>query len=109
MLDVSNTIYDGRIICTHRGGTLCNRGIKQMMVTQSKAIEALLSKTEKKKPTNFEIITKSPESLAEFIGSVLDCCNDECGECKHCPLGKNCNAIKDFKQIALEWLKQESE
>ena len=80
-----------------------------MMVTQSKAIEALLSKTEKEKQTNFQRITASPEALAEFIGSVLDCCSDECGECKHCHLGKNCSAIKDFKQIALEWLKQESE
>ena len=59
--------------------------------------------------TNFQRITASPEALAEFIGSVLDCCSDEYGECKRCPLGKNCNAIKDFKQIVLEWLKQESE
>ena len=61
------------------------------------------------KETNFDSVTESPEALAEFIGSVLDCCSDECGECKHCPLGKNCSAIKDFKQIALEWLKQESD
>ena len=63
----------------------------------------------KLKATNFDEITATPEALAEFIGSVLDCCSDECGECKHCPLGKNCSAIKDFKLIALEWLKQEAE
>lgn len=37
-----------------------------MMVTQSKAIEALLSKTEKEKQTNFQRITASPEALAEY-------------------------------------------
>ena len=58
--------------------------------------------------TNFESITASPEALAEFIGSVLDCCSDEFGVCEHCPLAKNCRENKGFKQIALEWLKQES-
>ena len=80
-----------------------------MMVTQSKAIEALLSKTEKEKQTNFQRITASPEALAEFIGSVLDCCSDEFGVCKRCPLDKTCVADKGFKQSALEWLKKESE
>ena len=41
-----------------------------MMVTQSKAIEALLSKTEKEKQTNFQRISASPEALAEFICDV---------------------------------------
>ena len=59
--------------------------------------------------TNFESVTSSPEALAEFIGSVLDCCADEFDECKNCPLDKTCIAGKGFKQIALEWLKQESE
>ena len=58
--------------------------------------------------TNFDRISVSPEALAEFIGSVLDCCSDEFDECKHCPLDKNCSANKGFKQSALEWLKQES-
>jgi len=58
--------------------------------------------------TNFESITASPEALAEFIGSVLDCCSDEFGVCKRCPLDKTCIADKGFKQSALEWLKQES-
>ena len=58
--------------------------------------------------TNFQRITASPEALAEFIGSVLDCCSDEFGVCKRCPLDKTCIADKGFKQSALEWLKQES-
>lgn len=58
--------------------------------------------------TNFTHITVSPEALAEFIGSVLDCCSDEFGVCKRCPLDKTCIADKGFKQSALEWLKQES-
>ena len=66
MLDIGNIVYDGRIICAHCSGWLDNRGIKQMMVTQSKAIEALLSKTEKEKQTNFQRITASPEALAEY-------------------------------------------
>ena len=61
------------------------------------------------KQTNFQRITASPEALAEFIGSVLDCCTDEFDECKHCPLDKTCIAGKGFKRIALEWLKQEAE
>ena len=61
------------------------------------------------KQTNFDRITKTPEALAEFIGSVLDCCSDEFGVCKRCPLDKTCIADKGFKQSALEWLKQESE
>lgn len=61
------------------------------------------------KETNFDRITKSPEALAEFIGSVLDVCGDEFGVCKRCPLDKTCIADKGFKQSALEWLKQESE
>ena len=75
-------------------------------ITNEMLLEAIRKKQPKK--TNFQRITATPEALAKFIGSVLDCCSDECGECKHCPLGKNCSAIKDFKQIALEWLKQES-
>ena len=59
--------------------------------------------------TNFARITATPEALAEFIGSVLNCCSDEFGVCEHCPLNENCSANKDFKQSALEWLKQESE
>ena len=59
--------------------------------------------------SNFARITATPEALAKFIGSVLDCCADEFDECKHCPLDKTCIAGKGFKQIALEWLKQESE
>ena len=56
--------------------------------------------------TNFQRITASPEALAEFIGNVLDCCSDEFGVCKRCPLDKTCTADKGFKQSALEWLKQ---
>ena len=62
----------------------------------------------KYKETNFSRITSGPEALAEFIGSVLDCCSDEFGVCKRCPLDKTCIADKGFKQSALEWLKQES-
>ena len=81
-------------------------------VDDDKDIKEMLSETiakiENQKQTNFQRITKSPEALAEFIGSVLDICSNVFGECKHCPLNKTCIADKGFKQIALEWLKQES-
>jgi hypothetical protein len=74
-----------------------------MMVTQSKAIEALLSKTEKEKQTNFQRITSSPESLAEFIAKSI---NDTI---------KLTNGNRKYterivqKEFWLEWLKQESD
>lgn len=71
-------------------------------------LKETITKIENQKQTNFQRITKSPEALAEFIGSVLDCCSDNFGECKHCPLDKNCIANKGFKEIALVWLKQEA-
>ena len=76
-------------------------------ITNEMLLEAIRKKQPKK--TNFQRITATPEALAKFIGSVLDCCADEFDECKHCPLDKTCIAGKGFKQIALEWLKQESE
>ena len=74
-----------------------------MMVTQSKAIEALLSKTEKEKQTNFQRITSSPEALAEFIAKSI---NDTI---------KLTNGNRKYterivqKEFWLEWLKQESD
>jgi hypothetical protein len=77
-----------------------------MMVTQSKAIEALLSKTEKEKQTNFQRITATPEALAEFLSDT--CCrllrdvwsNDgETGE----------GYWQEDESEWLNWLKQESE
>ena len=74
-----------------------------MMVTQSKAIEALLSKTEKEKQTNFQRITSSPEALADF----MVCCAD----CNNCPNEKSVCQYKyeNCKETWVEWLKQESE
>ena len=72
-----------------------------MMVTQSKAIEALLSKTEKEKQTNFQRITASPESLAEFISGFSACCD--------CPAEKLCVNYQECYKAMLEWLKQESD
>ena len=72
-----------------------------MMVTQSKAIEALLSRTEKEKQTNFQRITASPEALAEFISGFSACCD--------CPADKLCVNYQECYKAMLEWLKQESE
>jgi hypothetical protein len=96
VLDIGNTVYDGRIVCAHCSGGVYDRGIKQMMVTQSKAIEALLSKTEKEKQTNFQRITSSPEALAEFIVSLEYDKEDF-------PI-----SYKEDYDNLLEWLKQES-
>lgn len=76
-----------------------------MMVTQSKAIEALLSKTEKEKQTNFQRITASPEELAEFIAWQLSQLND-IHECE-IPIDADDNLFK--KEFWLAWLKQESD
>lgn len=105
MLDIGNTVCGGCVIRTHRGGNVCDRGIKQMVVTQSKAIEALLSKTEKEKQTNFQRITASPEALAEFIENRCNCisCPTEC------PATEMCNDYKSCYRAMVEWLKQESD
>ena len=88
-----------------------DRGIKQMMVTQSKAIEALLSKTEKEKQTHFQRITASPEALAEWLSNTFDLCDRGCS---HCVIGiERCVEErpngKDTEALVLEWLEQESE
>ena len=80
------------------------------LIKECRETGAELQTCKRYKPkTNFDRITDSPEALAGFIGSVLDCCSDEFGVCKRCPLDKTCIADKGFKQSALEWLKQESE
>lgn len=57
----------------------------------------------KPKPTNFDKITESVESLAEFILKVSNC---ETNECKDCPLSAtSCNTEKGIK----EWLQEEAE
>jgi hypothetical protein len=104
-LDIGNTVHGGCVIRTHRGSGLDYRGIKQMMVTQSKAIEALLSKTEKEKQTNFQRITASPEALAEFIIDKLQYCKRPV--CPICPVWKKCDGVS--KDAFVKWLKQESE
>jgi hypothetical protein len=76
-----------------------------MMVTQSKAIEALLSKTEKEKQTNFQRITSSPEALAAFIIDKLQYCKRPV--CPICPVWKKCDGVS--KDAFVKWLKQESE
>ena len=76
-----------------------------MMVTQSKAIEAILSKTEKEKQTNFKRITASPEALAEFIIDTLQYCKRPV--CPICPVWKKCDGVS--KDAFVKWLKQESE
>ena len=105
MLDIGNTVYDGRIVCAHCSGGVYDRGIKQMMVTQSKAIEALLSKTEKEKQTNFQRISATPEALAEFIIDKLQYCKRPV--CPICPVWKKCDGVS--KDAFVKWLKQESE
>lgn len=58
----------------------------------------------KPKPrTNFDQITESVESLAEFIATVSNC---ETIDCKDCPLSKaHCNSKDGIK----EWLQKEIE
>ena len=76
-----------------------------MMVTQSKAIEALLSKTEKEKQTNFQRISATPEALAEFIIDKLQYCKRPV--CPICPVWKKCDGVS--KDAFVKWLKQESD
>ena len=102
LIKMTEKLANGRKICDVDDVDDDIKDIKEM-------VSETIAKIENQKQTNFQRITASHEALAEFIGSVLDCCSDEYGECKRCPLGKNCNAIKDFKQIVLNWLKQESE
>ena len=55
--------------------------------------------------TNFESITASPESLAEFIIDKLQYCKRPV--CPICPVWKKCDGVS--KDAFVKWLKQESE
>ena len=59
-------------------------------------------KTEKARMTNFEKITRSPETLAEIMSRH--------GNCEYCIYGEleKCNGIK-CKDGVLEWLKLPAE
>ena len=61
----------------------------------------------KPKKTNFDRITASPETLAEFIDVILVTCRDDLCECDMCPLVKHCNSDDSFKKIAMNWLNEE--
>lgn len=52
--------------------------------------------------TNFEKITQSPETLAEFIDRVTQNCIDE--TCFDCPFNDSC-----LESNILDWLKQQAE
>lgn len=61
---------------------------------------------EPKKPrTNFQRITASPESLAEFIIDKLQYCKRPV--CPICPVWEKCDGVS--KDAFVEWLMQESD
>ena len=61
-------------------------------------------KVKPKEQTNFERITASAESLAEFIIDKLQYCKRPV--CPICPVWKKCDG--NSKESLVEWLKQES-
>lgn len=66
-------------------------------------IHSCCEKYEKRPPTNYEKITESIESLAEFIKLVSACQHMSCSKC---PLdGINCSSAIGIK----EWLQEESD
>lgn len=58
------------------------------------------------KKTRFEVITESPEKLAEFLDKIIRHCSDYDKDCTECPMKENRNC--DY-ETTLVWLKQESE
>ena len=57
------------------------------------------------KQTNFDRITKTPETLAEFIIDKLQYCKRPV--CPICPVWKKCDGVS--KDAFVKWLKQESD
>lgn len=64
-----------------------------------------ISVMEETMTTNFELITKSPEKLAEFIDNVTTCCATIGGSCYGCLL-ENCCMIGEIEAF-LDWLNEE--
>ena len=54
-----------------------------------------------KRNNNFDIVTESPEKLAEFIDKIICHCSDHDKDCTECPMKENRNC--DY-ETTLEWL-----
>lgn len=71
-----------------------------------KKLMKMAENAEQAKRTNFEVITESPEKLAEFIDKIICHCSDHDKDCTECPMRENRNC--DY-ETTLEWLNQEGE
>lgn len=71
-----------------------------------KKLMKMAENAEQAKKTRFEVITESPEKLAEFLDKIIRHCSDYDKDCTECPMKENRNC--DY-ETTLVWLKQESE
>ena len=79
----------------------------EVIMTGESAAEAykklleMAENAEQAKKTRFEVITESPEKLAEFLDKIIRHCSDYDKDCTECPMKENRNC--DY-ETTLEWL-----
>lgn len=71
-----------------------------------KKLMEMAEKAANEKKTRFEVITESPEKLAEFLDKIIRHCSDYDKDCTECPMKENRNC--DY-ETTLEWLTKESD
>ena len=84
----------------------------EVIMTGESAAEAykklleMAENAEQAKKTRFEVITESPEKLAEFLDKIIRHCSDYDKDCTECPMKENRNC--DY-ETTLEWLMKVSD
>ena len=71
-----------------------------------KKLMEMAEKAANAKKTRFEVITESPEKLAEFLDKIIRHCADYDKDCTECPMKENRNC--DY-ETTLEWLMKRSD
>ena len=71
-----------------------------------KKLMEMAEKAANAKKTRFEVITESPEKLAEFLDKIIRHCSDYDKDCTECPMKENRNC--DY-ETTLEWLMKVSD
>ena len=71
-----------------------------------KKLMEMAEKAANAKKTRFEVITESPEKLAEFLDKIIRHCSDYDKDCTECQMKENRHC--DY-ETTLEWLMKESD
>ena len=105
LIEMTEKLANGRKICDADGVDDDIKDIKEI-------ISETIAKIENQKQTNFQRITASPESLAEYLSNIstMPVC-EIIGYCDKCPLSEKCQEEPlgdgDQYEVWLAWLEQE--